>query len=121
MPKDFITEENRMKKEKRKIAFELAGKAGNCLLKTASAAGKAALKTAETAGKLLYSGAEKCADKLGQMDRKDRILLGCAAACVTGLPIFLTAPGRAGRRQKRRRLRRLVLRIRRFLRIWQKR
>lgn len=89
-----------MKKEKRKIAFELAGKAGNCLLKTASAAGKAALKTAETAGKLLYSGAEKCADKLGQMDRKDRILLGCAAACVTGLPIFLTAPGRAGRRQK---------------------
>ena len=37
-----------MKKDKTEIAFELAEKVGNCLLKTASVAGKAALKTADT-------------------------------------------------------------------------
>ena len=89
-----------MKKDKTEIAFELAEKVGNGLLKTASVAGKAALKTANTAGKLLYKGASKCAGRLGEMDRKDLLKLGCAAACVTALPIFLTAPGRADRKQK---------------------
>ena len=78
----------------------IAAELGKELLKTAEAAGKAALKTAAATGRLAYKGAVKGIDRLGDMDSKDLLKLGCAVACVTALPVFIVAPGRADRRQK---------------------
>ena len=89
-----------MEKEICGKARDIAEEVGNELIKVAGFAGKAALKTAAAAGKVAYKGALKGIDKLGQMDSRDLVKLGCTVACAAALPIFLTAPGRADRRQK---------------------
>ncbi len=88
-----------MAKEKNEIA-EVAAGLGKTLLASARIAGRTAMKTAGAAGDLLYKGAVKGLDKLGEMDSTDLWKLGCAAACAVALPVFVLAPGRAGRRQK---------------------
>ena len=89
-----------MEKETGGKVLDVAEVLGRELLKTAENAGRTALKTAAAAGRLAYKGTVKGIDKLGEMDRKDLLKLGCAVACATALPVFIVAPGRTDRKQK---------------------
>ena len=81
-------------------ALSVAADLGKGLLKGAGFAGKTALKGAGAAGKLLLKGTAAGIKSLSNMDRRDLITVGCAAAAATAVPVFLLAPGFASREKK---------------------
>ena len=88
------------REEWKKAMLAAAGDLGKGLLKGAGFAGKTALKGAGAAGKLLVKGTAKGIKRLGEMDRKDLVTLGCVAAAAVAVPVFLVAPGRASGQKK---------------------